>query len=328
MAAIAGDSLDERPTGYAAARADGARIPVSGLRDLAGKVAVVTGGASGIGRALAARLSAEGMRVVIADVEAAALARAAAELGAVGLMVDVADRASVDALAAAVTDRFGAVHVLCNNAGVASTAAIADMTADDWRWILGVNVWGVINGVAAFLPLLERNRDGGHIVNTASVAAFSVTPLHGAYCATKHAVIAFTETLALELEQSGSNVGVTALCPGPVSTNLGASSRNRPGAARRPRPRRRRPRVGPRAGRRRALDRPGSGRRDRARRDPQRGSLRDHPRRARGGPHGAHRPHQGRVRARPRSLRPPPSVTTARPGLQLRPPSAVRQSRR
>jgi NAD(P)-dependent dehydrogenase (short-subunit alcohol dehydrogenase family) len=201
---------------------------VSGLPDLAGRVAVVTGGGSGIGRALAQRLGAEGMRIVIADVEAEPLARAAAELGAVALPVDVADRTSVEALAAAVTDRFGAVHVLCNNAGVASTAAIADTTADDWRWILGVNLWGVINGVAAFLPVLERNPDGGHIVNTASVAAFSVTPLHGAYCATKHAVIAFTETLALELEQSGSQVGVTALCPGPVSTNLGASSRNRP----------------------------------------------------------------------------------------------------
>jgi NAD(P)-dependent dehydrogenase (short-subunit alcohol dehydrogenase family) len=201
---------------------------MTGLRDLRGKVAVVTGGASGIGKGIAAQLRAEGMQVVIADVEEGALASAAEELGVSGVRTDVGDPASVQALADATIERFGAVHVVCNNAGVGPFAPIASLTLDDWRWIVGVNLWGVIHGVTTFLPLLERNEDGGHIINTASMAGLAPVPRIGAYCVTKYGVVGLTETLALELEQAGSAVGVTVLCPGPVRTNIKLSSRNRP----------------------------------------------------------------------------------------------------
>ena len=201
---------------------------MSGLADLAGKVAVVTGGASGIGKGIAGALVAEGMEVVIADVDDGPLATTAEELGAVGIRTDVGDAASVERLAAETLERFGAVHVVCNNAGIGPRGRIADLTLDDWRWIVDVNLWGVIHGVTTFLPLLERNADGGHIVNTASMAGLSPVPGIGSYCVTKYGVVALTETLAIELEQAGSKVGVTVLCPGPVRTNIKASSRNRP----------------------------------------------------------------------------------------------------
>jgi NAD(P)-dependent dehydrogenase (short-subunit alcohol dehydrogenase family) len=198
------------------------------LTDLRGKVAVVTGGASGIGRGIATAFAAEGMSVVIADVEEPAAAAAADEIGAAAIRTDVSDAASVQALAEQTLERFGAVDVVVNNAGIGPFAAIAKLTLDDWRWIIDVNLWGVIHGVTTFLPLLERNRDGGHIVNTASMAGLAPVPRIGAYCVTKYGVVALTETLALELEQAGSRVGVTVLCPGPVRTNIKASSRNRP----------------------------------------------------------------------------------------------------
>ncbi len=201
---------------------------MSGLQELRGKVAVVTGGAAGIGKGIAEQLLAEGMHVVIADVEEGALAATADELGAVGIPTDVGDPASVQALADATLERFGAVHVVCNNAGVGPFAPIASLTHDDWQWILGVNLGGVVNGVTTFLPILERNGDGGHIVNTASMAGLAPVPRLGAYCVTKYGVVALTETLALELDQAGSSVGVTVLCPGPVRTNIKHSSRNRP----------------------------------------------------------------------------------------------------
>jgi NAD(P)-dependent dehydrogenase (short-subunit alcohol dehydrogenase family) len=201
---------------------------MSGLSDLRGKVAVVTGGASGIGKGIAEALVGEGMLVVIADVEEQALESAAAELGAVGIRTDVSDAESVQALADATLERFGSVHVVCNNAGVGPFAPIASLTLDDWRWIVGVNLWGVIHGVTTFLPILERNGDGGHIVNTASMAGLAPVPRIGAYCVTKYGVVALTETLALELEQAGSAVGVTVLCPGTVRTNIKHSTRNRP----------------------------------------------------------------------------------------------------
>jgi NAD(P)-dependent dehydrogenase (short-subunit alcohol dehydrogenase family) len=201
---------------------------MSGLLELEGKVAVVTGGASGIGKGIAAALVGEGMQVVIADVEESALEAAAAELGAVGISTDVARAASVEALAKAVLQRFGAVHVVCNNAGIGPFAPIASLTLDDWRWIVDVNLWGVIHGVTTFLPILERNDHGGHIVNTASMAGLAPVPRLGAYCVTKYGIVALTETLAVELAQAGSDVGVTVLCPGPVRTNIKESSRNRP----------------------------------------------------------------------------------------------------
>ena len=203
---------------------------MSGLQDLEGKVAVVTGGASGIGKGIARRLKSQGMTVVIADIEQAALEQAAAELGVTGIRVDVSSFDSVQALADEVMQRFGAVHVVCNNAGVGSVGKLADMTLSDWKWILEVNLWGVIHGVKAFLPRLLANPEGGHIVNTASMAGLSVLPTLGGYTVSKFAIVAFSETLAQELAADGAKVGVSVLCPGPVRSNLKASSRNRPAA--------------------------------------------------------------------------------------------------
>ncbi len=201
---------------------------MSAFASFRGRAAVVTGGASGLGRGIAEQLLAEGMRVAIADIEAGALQRTAAEIGAVAIATDVSDLASVRALAAEARRRFGTVHLLCNNAGVGPIGRIADLTVEDWRWMIGVNLWGVIHGVQAFLPMLRANDDGAHIVNTASVGGFVTMPGLGAYAVTKFGVVAFTETLAQELAVEGSKVGVTALCPGPVRTNIKTSSRNRP----------------------------------------------------------------------------------------------------
>jgi len=201
---------------------------VSGLPDLAGKVAVVTGGASGIGKGIAARLVAEGAQVIIADIQRDAMEATAAELGADAAWTDVSEPASVDALARTVLDRYGAVHVVCNNAGIGPLAPVADLTLDDWRWMIGVNLWGVIHGVHTFLPVLKQNRDGGHIVNTASMAGLVAGPRLGAYAAAKYGVVGLTEVLAAELAADNSRVGVSVLCPGTVHTNIGKSSRNRP----------------------------------------------------------------------------------------------------
>jgi NAD(P)-dependent dehydrogenase (short-subunit alcohol dehydrogenase family) len=201
---------------------------MSGLPELRGKVAVVTGGASGIGKGIATQFIAEGMRVVIADVEQAALEAAARELGAVGVLTDVSDIDSVQALAKEAANRFGTVHVVCNNAGIGPLAAIAELTMDDWNWMIGVNLYGVIHGVQTFLPILQSNPDGGHIVNTASMAGLVAPPRLGAYSVTKYGVVALTEVLAMELAAAGSKVGASVLCPGTVSTNIGTSSRNRP----------------------------------------------------------------------------------------------------
>jgi NAD(P)-dependent dehydrogenase (short-subunit alcohol dehydrogenase family) len=201
---------------------------MSGMPDLNGRVAVVTGGASGIGRGIARQLRAEGMEVVIADIEDDAMHETARELGAHGVRTDVSDIGSVRALARTVTDRFGTVHVVCNNAGVGPWAKVVDLTIDDWRWMIGVNLWGVIHGIHTFLPILLANTEGGHIVNTASMAGLIPTPQLGAYVTTKFGVVGMTETLAIELARDVAKVGVSVLCPGPVHTNIGSSSRNRP----------------------------------------------------------------------------------------------------
>jgi NAD(P)-dependent dehydrogenase (short-subunit alcohol dehydrogenase family) len=201
---------------------------MSGVQDLDGKVAVVTGGASGIGKGIASRLLAQGMRVIIADVEKAALDRTAAEIGAIGVVTDVSSMQSVQALADEARQRFGAVHVVCNNAGVGSVGRIDEMTLSDWKWLLDVNLWGVIHGIQAFLPLLKANANGGRIVNTASMGGLATIPTLGGYTVTKFGVVALSEVLAQELAQSHSNVGVTVLCPGPVRSNIKASTRNRP----------------------------------------------------------------------------------------------------
>jgi NAD(P)-dependent dehydrogenase (short-subunit alcohol dehydrogenase family) len=199
------------------------------MQDLNGRVAVITGGASGIGKGMAQRMIAEGARVVIADIERDALEATADEIGAVGIVADVSDLASVEALAAQTVDRFGTVDIICNNAGVAPKVKIADATIDDWRWVIDVNLWGVIHGVKAFLPILRANPNGGYVVNTASSGGFMTGPMIGPYSVTKSGVVALSEALAWELQMEGARIGVTIFCPGTVRTNLHTSSRNRPG---------------------------------------------------------------------------------------------------
>jgi len=203
------------------------------MDDLVGRTAVVTGAASGIGRALAERFAAEGMRLVLADVEERALAATADDLAASGVEVlpvvtDVADAASVGALADAAYGRFGAVHVLCNNAGVGAGGQIAELSLADWQWVLGVNLWGVIHGLHAFVPRMLAGAEPGHVVNTASLAGHVAGPFMGPYSASKFAVVAISEALYHEMNMSGGAIGVSVLCPGWVDTNIHASERNRP----------------------------------------------------------------------------------------------------
>jgi NAD(P)-dependent dehydrogenase (short-subunit alcohol dehydrogenase family) len=202
---------------------------MSAFADLEGKVAVVTGGASGIGKGIAEALKNEGAELVIADIENIALQRTAKELGATGIQTDVSSAESVSALATEVVERFGTAHVLVNNAGIGPMGRIADLTLDDWKWMVGVNLWGVIHGIHAFLPILKANQEGGHIVNTSSMAGLVGMPGLGSYTLTKYGVLGLTEVLAKELEEDGSKVGATVLCPGTIHTNIGTSSRNRPG---------------------------------------------------------------------------------------------------
>jgi NAD(P)-dependent dehydrogenase (short-subunit alcohol dehydrogenase family) len=202
------------------------------VEDLVGKVAVITGGASGIGRAVAQQAAAEGMKIVLGDIEDGPLTRAVDDLGAagaeaIGVRTDVADRASVDALRDRALDRFGAVHLVHNNAGIGLGGPIWEVSEEDWRWILGVNLWGVIHGVATFAPLLIEQGEG-HIVNTASIAGLIVAPFLGPYNATKQAVVAISETLFKDLQTVGAPVGVSVLCPGFVQTRIAESDRNRP----------------------------------------------------------------------------------------------------
>jgi len=201
---------------------------MSGLKNLTGKVAVVTGGASGIGRGIATQLVGQGMKVVIADIEDGPLQQTAEEIGATPVRTDVTDAASVARLAEQALAKFGAVHLVCNNAGVGSLARIAEMTLKDWQWVINVNLWGVIHGTQTFLPILKANADGGHFVNTSSLGGLGTMPGLGGYSVTKFGVVALTEVLAQELAEEGSKVGATVLCPGTVRTNIGTSSRNRP----------------------------------------------------------------------------------------------------
>jgi NAD(P)-dependent dehydrogenase (short-subunit alcohol dehydrogenase family) len=203
------------------------------MEELDGKVAVVTGAASGIGLGMAQRFAAEGMRVVMADVERNALQASVDELAATGAEViaaptDTSVFTEVEALAARTLDRFGAVHVLCNNAGVGSRGLpFRELPLRDFEWVLGVNLWGVIHGLHAFLPHL-RLQDEGHIVNTASVSALYHLPNMAPYNASKAAVLALSETLKFELDAEGSHVGVSVLCPSWVRTNISTASRNLP----------------------------------------------------------------------------------------------------
>lgn len=206
-----------------------------GIQDFTGKAAVVTGGASGIGYALAERFLAEGMRVAIADVDQAALDSAVAALAdgrdpgsVIGVRTDVRNEADVERLAQATLAAFDRVDIVCNNAGVESGGSFLSIPEQAWRWVMDVNFFGVLNGCRVFLPLLQEN-GGGHIVNTASVAAFnSGTATMTPYCASKFAVLGMTESLEVELRTAGSPVGVSLLAPGPVKTRMVDAERNRP----------------------------------------------------------------------------------------------------
>jgi NAD(P)-dependent dehydrogenase (short-subunit alcohol dehydrogenase family) len=195
--------------------------------DFTGTTAVVTGGASGIGKGLAKAFLSAGCHVVIADVDQAALTATAEELGVLGVPADVTDPDSVGALADRTIAEYGEVHVICNNAGVGPFGSTAAMTPDDWRFVLDVNLYGVIHGVHAFLPLLERNSDWGHVVNTSSMSVLVSPPNTAAYVASKAAVLGLTEVLAAELTAAGSHVGATALLPGTVRSNIKDSLRTR-----------------------------------------------------------------------------------------------------
>jgi NAD(P)-dependent dehydrogenase (short-subunit alcohol dehydrogenase family) len=207
---------------------------VATMQDFEGKVAVVTGGASGIGLALARGFARERMRVVVADVERAALDEAAAGLAdafgadnVLGVPTDVRDDDAVDALAAAAFERFGTVHVLCNNAGVGVGGLTWTVPADRWRWAVDVNLLGVAHGIRAFVPRMIEQGEG-HVVNTASAAGILTGPAMAPYFATKHAVVALSESLHFDLELTGASVGVSVLCPEWVRTNIADTERNRP----------------------------------------------------------------------------------------------------
>jgi NAD(P)-dependent dehydrogenase (short-subunit alcohol dehydrogenase family) len=194
-----------------------------------GDVAVVTGAASGIGFGIASAFADRGLRVVLADVEAGALADAVAQIdGSVGVPTDVSDRAQVQSLHDQAMDRFGHVDIVCNNAGVSIAPRVAwEMHELDWQWVLGVNLWGVIHGVAVFVPgLVERGR--GHVVNTASIMGLGAWPMSAPYTVSKHGVVALSETLRSELAHRAPGVGVTVLCPSYVPTRIGDAARNRP----------------------------------------------------------------------------------------------------
>jgi len=208
------------------------------MQDLRGKVAVVTGSASGIGFAMAARFAREGMKLVLADIEKAALEQAAGRLSAGGSEVlavptDVADADAMDSLAAEALARFGAVHVVCNNAGVAGGGPVWELGTADWEFVLRPNLWGVIHGVRVFAKHLVAQNEG-HIVNTASLAGLISVPGLAPYNVSKHAVVTLSETLFAELRQAGSRVGVSVLCPGFVKTRIFEPERHRPDDWQRP----------------------------------------------------------------------------------------------
>ena len=200
--------------------------------DLNGKIAVVTGGASGIGRGIARTFAREGMKLVLADIEQAPLDEVVAELAAagteaIGVRTDVSKLDQIEALAARTLDEFGGVHVLCNNAGIGMSNPVGATSIQDWRWTLDVDLWGPINGVHVFLPIMERQGEG-HINSTASMAGLYAGASLGAYNVAKHGVVALMASLERDLRLAGSPLHASVLCPGPINTSIVDSSRNRP----------------------------------------------------------------------------------------------------
>jgi NAD(P)-dependent dehydrogenase (short-subunit alcohol dehydrogenase family) len=203
------------------------------VEQLQDRVAVVTGAASGLGLAMSNRFARAGMKVVLADIEADRLDAVVRELraaghDATGVVTDVADADAVNHLATAAFDAHGAVHVLCNNAGVVKRARAWELTLDDWNWVLNVDFWSVVHGLRAFVPRMLQQAEGGHIVNTSSMAGLLPMPNLGAYAAAKSAVLALSLSLQTEFDQLGSSLGVSALCPGFIATGITDSARNRP----------------------------------------------------------------------------------------------------
>jgi NAD(P)-dependent dehydrogenase (short-subunit alcohol dehydrogenase family) len=203
------------------------------LTDLAGKVAVVTGAASGIGAALARRWAAAGMAVVAADVAVPQLGRVVADLVAAGsravaVPTDVSDPAAVAALGQAALDAFGAIHLVCNNAGSLAMGPAWEVPLEDWRRVVDVNLFGVVHGIRTFVPLMIDQGGPAHIVNTASMGGLVSLPSIGPYVASKHAIVALSEVLVGDLAAVGAPIGVSVLCPGYVPSRLGSDDRDAP----------------------------------------------------------------------------------------------------
>jgi NAD(P)-dependent dehydrogenase (short-subunit alcohol dehydrogenase family) len=201
------------------------------METFADRVAVVTGGASGIGRALCLALAGRGTDVAVADLDEAGMAETAAGVRAAGrraiaVRTDVSRREDVQALADRAFSELGGVHVLCNNAGVAAWGGLESATHEDWQWLIGVNLWGVIHGIEAFVPRMIAQRQGGHVVNTASMAGLIASQGLGVYNTTKYAVVGLSETLQKDLRPHG--IGVSVLCPMGVATSIRESARSRP----------------------------------------------------------------------------------------------------
>src|SRR5579884_462617 len=204
------------------------------MKDFKGRVAVITGAASGIGRALAEQCVSERMKVVLADVELEALAEVEASLQAGGgttlrVRTDVSQAKDLEALAQKTLEAFGAVHLLCNNAGVATSGTVVwESSLADWEWVMGVNLWGVIHGVRSFVPIMLAQDTEGHIVNTASLSGLISFPRGSVYAVTKHGVVTLSEVLHHELAERKAKVKVSVLCPGLVKTRILDCARNRP----------------------------------------------------------------------------------------------------
>lgn len=204
------------------------------MKTFTGRVAVVTGGASGLGRAMAVRFAREGMKIVLADIEADALNATLEEFQdagheAIAVQCDVSRAEDVEALADKTLEKFGAVHIACNNAGVAAGGLAWEHSVKDWEWAMGPNVWGVIHGVRVFTPIMLKQNSEAHIVNTASVAGLLSLPGMAVYCVTKHAVVTLSECLHHDLVSQSDKVRCSVLCPAYVPTRIAESERNRPG---------------------------------------------------------------------------------------------------
>lgn len=203
------------------------------MKDFKGKVAVITGGAAGLGKAMAERFAAEGVKLVLADIEQKVLDKTVAEFKAkgvdcIGVVGDVSKEETIKKLLDATLKAYGKVNILCNNAGVASGGVTWERSVKDWEWVLGVNLWSVIHGIHLFVPQMLKQGDECHIVNTASMAGLTSNPFMATYNVTKHGVVTLSETVFQELKLMKANVGVSVLCPAWVKTNIHESERNRP----------------------------------------------------------------------------------------------------